>query len=114
MADYLDKVLYLYPKIQGVMYWYSKYDGSDWEDLYDGLEWNNSEIPKPTKEELDALDDSIVEAEISRRAKEQQELRELEEAKKDIGVLAGYSVYKSSNKSASLKDYLDYLKSLAV
>lgn len=53
--NYLEKVLKLYPNIQGVMYWHTQQDGTPWKDTYDGLIWENTEIPKPTKKQLDAV-----------------------------------------------------------
>lgn len=51
--NYFDIVLLKYPGIQRVMYWQAQQDGTPWNDPYDGLLWENTDIPKPTKEELD-------------------------------------------------------------
>lgn len=52
---YLDRVLYLYPGIQGVTFWQTQPDGTPWNDAYDGIVWENTEIKKPTKRQLDAI-----------------------------------------------------------
>lgn len=48
----IDVILAKYPDIQGVTYWYTKPDGSEHNDPYDGLLWDNKEFPKPTRKEL--------------------------------------------------------------
>ena len=65
MSSYFDKVLVLYPGIQHVVYWESAYDGTPWADPYDGLVWENTDIKKPTKEELDAVTDEQLAASIA-------------------------------------------------
>lgn len=55
MNTYFDKILYLYPNIQGVSYWHTQYDGTPWNDPYDGIVWENKEIEKPSKEQLDTV-----------------------------------------------------------
>lgn len=55
MINYFDKILKLYPGIQGVAYWHTQQDGTPWEDPYDGIVWENAEIKKPTKKQLDAV-----------------------------------------------------------
>jgi len=48
----IDIILAKYPGIQHVVYWHTRQDGSNWEHPYDGLIWENTEIPKPSKEEI--------------------------------------------------------------
>lgn len=51
--NYFDTILLKYPEIQGVMYRHAQLDGTPWSDPYEGLTWENKDIPKPSKEELD-------------------------------------------------------------
>ena len=67
MATYLEKVLFMYPNIQHVMYWGTKPDGKPWAHPYDGLQWDNTEIAKPTRKYLDALSDEKVQTELNKR-----------------------------------------------
>ena len=60
MITYLDKVQFLYPNIQRVMYWHEKNSEADFDDPYDRLLWENTDIEKPTKEILDAIKDEDV------------------------------------------------------
>ncbi len=60
MITYLDKILYLYPDIQQVMYWNTQRDGKPWQDLYEGIFWDNKKIAKPSKEELDAVTEEMI------------------------------------------------------
>ena len=60
MSNYLDKILYLYPDIQRVAYWATKYDGTPWADPYDGIVWENKVLAKPAKEVLDAVTDEMI------------------------------------------------------
>jgi hypothetical protein len=50
--NYFDAILYKYPGIEHVSYWYTQKDGTAWLDPYDGLIWENKDIPKPSKEDL--------------------------------------------------------------
>ena len=52
MPTIIDVILAKYPGIQHVVYWHTQHDGSAWEHPYEGLIWENTEIPKPSKEEI--------------------------------------------------------------
>ena len=78
----LDKVLYLYPGIQHVQYWYTKQDGSNWEDPYDGLVWNNIDIPKPTRQDLMAVSKNKI-MPLGVRERFQEDLKRSYESKRD-------------------------------
>lgn len=67
MANYFDRILYLYPGIHGVAYWQTQMDGTSWTNPYDGIVWENIEIEKPTQATLDKLDDTTVTNELIRR-----------------------------------------------
>lgn len=67
MTDYLQKIQYLYPGIQGVMYWHTQSDGTPWNNPYDGIVWENTDIEKPSQAMLDELNDEIVTKELARR-----------------------------------------------
>jgi hypothetical protein len=113
MASYFDKVLYLYPNIQHVMYWQTQYDGKPWNDPYDGLKWNNTEIPKPTKEELDALDDAAVEDELDARKEIIRKNARNQKYASDLTVKSNYDIYKQNNPDITFSEYLDYLESVS-
>lgn len=113
MTNYFHRVLYLYPDIEGIMYWYTQQDGTPWNDSYDGLIWNNNQIAKPTKAELDALDDATVEAELNSRKEAKRKQKRDEDAEKNITVLSNYDIYKQANPTKTLSEYLDYLEALA-
>lgn len=119
MITYFDKVLYLYPKIQGVMYWQScpghlssTGKAHEWEDLYSGLVWDNPEIPKPSKEELDALDDQIVATELARRDEEDRKAHRDEQYKNDPTIKAALYIERKDNPTISLSKMLDKLEAL--
>lgn len=57
---YFDKILYLYPNIREISYQHSQIDGTPWDDPYDGLIWENKDIPKPSKQTLDAVDENVI------------------------------------------------------
>lgn len=109
MVSYLDKILYIYPNIQGVVYWYEQYDGTPWPDPYDGIVWNNETIAKPSKKELDALDDDKVQEVLLYRENQRNLTQQVQDAKADPSVLAAYYVYKQSNPSATLTNFISYL-----
>lgn len=110
MITYFDKCIYLYGYISGIKYEYKKFDSTEWEDLYDGLSWENPDIQKPTKSELDALDDEIVEIELKRRAEVERKKLRNEKYKNDLILKASYSDYKKSNPKATFSDFLDFLE----
>lgn len=60
MVTYLDKVLYLYPNIQGVVYWHERNPMADSDDPYERLLWENKDIPKPSREDLDNVTDEQI------------------------------------------------------
>jgi hypothetical protein len=111
MLSYFDKIQYLYPKIQGVSYWCTKYDGTAWEDLYDGVVWENAEIQKPIKEELDALDESVVEAELDRRSEELRKAERDEKYSKDLSLKMAYKNWEY-NYTKNFSEFLDYIEQL--
>jgi hypothetical protein len=61
MITLLDKVLFLHPGIQGVVYWNDPNPLAPSADPYERLLWDNKDIPKPTKAALDAITDLEVE-----------------------------------------------------
>ncbi len=106
MSTYLDKAMVLHPGIQHVMYWGSQYDGTPWADPYDGLVWNNKEIPKPTKSELDAVTDPMVTA-----SKEVDRKKERDKIEKDnLSLVASYNIEKKANPNLAFSDFLDELE----
>lgn len=113
MATYFDKVLYLYPNIQGVSYWYTQYDGTPWNDLYDGLVWENKDMPKPLKIALDELDDALVEKTLSERKEVQRKKDRDLQYKSDLSILSGFDIYIKTHIGITYSQYLDYLESLS-
>ena len=71
---YLDKVQYLHPGIQHVMYWHDKNPEADFDDPYDRLLWENKDFPKPSKEELDSISDELILTKIDTDTKEQAQV----------------------------------------
>lgn len=109
---YLDKILYLYPDIQQVSYWNTQYDGSAWDDPYDGLIWENTEIEKPLKETLDALDNNIVQTELSTRADVARKSARDAKYQDNVYMKAKWQDYKMENPNASFSKYLDSLEEI--
>ena len=112
-VTYLDKIKYLYPGIQNVVYWQTQYDGKPWADLYDGIDWQNTQIKKPDKATLDAVDTNVVgtamasNTEIARKA--QRDLN----AKSDLALVAEFTNARQSNAQLTLTAYLDSLEAIA-
>jgi len=48
----IDIITLKHPGIERITYWSSHPDGTPWNDPYEGLIWENTDIPKPSKEEL--------------------------------------------------------------
>lgn len=111
MINYFDKILYLYPDIQGVSFWHSKFDGTPWDHPYDGIVWENKDIRKPTKEELDALNDSEIERILNERKEDKRKEERNQREKKDLALIATFLEHKKTNPDVKFKDYLDYLES---
>lgn len=114
MANYYDKIQYLYPDIQRVAYWFTQYDGTPWDDCYDGIVWENTDIAKPTKAELDALDDATVDAELAARTEQKRKTARDAKYQNDVYMIAKYEDYKLTQANATFSDYLDYLENLPV
>lgn len=112
MITYLDKVLYLYPTIQGVVFWQTQYDGTPFTDPYDGLKWENTEIAKPSKVELDALVNAVVETVLAARASvARKEARDAKYAS-DLTIISNYEQWKATNENKTFSEYLDFLESI--
>ncbi len=105
--NYLDRVLYMFPDIQNVMYWHTAQNGEEWKNPYDGLEWN-SNIFKPSQAMLDAITDEQID--VEKEAQRKQERDAL--AVKDLGIIANYNTAKTSDNTLTLSDYLDKLEQL--
>jgi hypothetical protein len=112
MIDYLDRILYLYPEIQGVSYWHTQYTGEAWDDLYDGIVWENTEIPKPSKEQLEALDAIVVESEKAKRAEIARKVKRNTDYAKDLSLIANYANWGFNNPGKTFSEYLDYLETI--
>jgi len=113
MANYYEKIQYLYPGIQRVVYWQTQYDGTPWDNLYDGIVWENEEIEKPSQEQLDNLDDALVEQELSNRHETERKAQRDTKAKVDLGLVAQYRTAKSSDANLTFSQFLDSLEELA-
>lgn len=125
MATYFDKIMYLYPNIQGVLYWHTQstfhnitgkndmaYDGVPWPNAYDGLIWSNTDILKPTQEELDALDNASVDAQLSIRKEKARKISRDTKAKSDLALMALYDASVKSGSGLTLTQYLDQLETI--
>lgn len=109
MITYFDKILYLYPDIQRVSYWHTKYDGSEWDDPYEGIVWENIEISKPSKETLDDLDENTVASELKNREEKEKFNQEVNRVKEDVIGKAAFFVFKQSSPSATVEDFVNYI-----
>ncbi len=110
MITYLDKILYLYPTIQRVMLWETRYDGTPFEDPYDGIVWENTEIDKPSKEILDAIPEALVIA-----AKKEKQLDALcESLKSDFTTKMMYKEALKTNVDLSFKDFVKSIQDMEI
>jgi hypothetical protein len=126
MANYFDRVLYLYPGIQGVMYWQTQpvdimkhgMNPVPWDNPYDGLVWENTIIKKPTQAELDALDDATVEAELARREMIDLKNHRDQIMANDLNMKANYKGYKKDCPEGitpmTFSEYLDHLEAVSL
>jgi hypothetical protein len=110
--NYLDKVLYLFPDLQNVVYWHDICEEAPSEDAYERLIWNNNDIPKPSKDDLDALDENAITTELNARNEEARKIARNAKYSKDLAVLAGYDAWKMYNSDKNINDYLDHLETL--
>jgi hypothetical protein len=116
---YLDKVLHLYPDIQGVMYWHSDPEtGEPWtsdKEAYEkGLIWNNAEIERPRRATLDALKDEDVIAAAAARSEQARKASRDASARTNPAVLAGLYLARQTHSDISLSAYLDQLETLPI
>lgn len=113
MISYFDRVKYLYPNTEGIVYWETQYDGTPWEHPYDGLVWNNKEIPKPTKEDLDKLAAVTVDSSLKNRDEVTRKTRRNLEAKKDLSLVNEFFAARKLDPNLKFTDFLDQLEALA-
>lgn len=112
-VSYIDKVLYLYPGIQGVMFWHGDpVTGSPFSNAYDGLQWNNTSIMQPTQATLDAIPDATVEAAQAATAAAATQSALVAQYSSDLGIKQAYITYQSANPTATISDYITYLNNL--
>jgi len=105
---YLDKIRYLYPNIQRVMQWHTDAEGN--ELGYDGIQWENTEIDKPSKAALDAIPDADVLAFLA-----DQKLDALcDELKTDVMAKMMYFAEKKSNPNLTFKDYIKSIRDMDI
>ncbi len=114
MANYLERVLYLYPNINRVVYWSTQYDGTPWENPYDGLFWENTDIKKPSQKTLDKLDAKLVDAATAARAEKARKAWRDEEGRKNLALIAGFREYIKVNPDVTFSEYLDYLETISI
>lgn len=110
-VSYFDKIMYLYPGIQGIMQWYTNQNGDPLPNPYMGIEWSNTIINKPSQEALDALDDITVQTELNRRLSETVKAAFLDTLLTDLTQKAAYLNYKAANPSTTPSSYYDYINS---
>lgn len=108
MVTYLDKIQYLHPGIERVMQWQSDNEGNPLG--YEGIIWENTEIPKPTKEELDNIDDEIVELFLE----EQRRENIVKSVENDLQMKALYALAKQNNPGLKFKDYVLSIKDMEI
>lgn len=112
MINYLDKVLYLYPDIQRVSFWETQYDCTPWNDPYDGLVWENTDIEKPSKETLDALDDAVVSAELDLRKETARKAARDAFYQDDIYMKLKFNDYLQVHANATFSQFLDSVEAM--
>ncbi len=110
---YIDKVLYLFPKAQGVMYWHSHHDGTPWDDPYEGLVYDNPNFTPPTREELDVLDETVVQTELDRRTEAARKAQRDTEYCKDLSMVSAFSLARIATPTLTFSQHLDNLERLA-
>ena len=98
--------------ISNVSYHHQDKNNLPWENPYDGIMWDNENIPKPTKEELDALDeDEVYRWEINRRNTERKQYRD-SQLSKDLSFLAALDIKnKLDSTKMTISEYADFLES---
>lgn len=110
-VTYFDKVLYLYPNIQRVMFWQQDpVTNQPFENPYDGLQWENTEIPKLSQEALDRLDDDIVEQTLATRSETLRKQARNDKYKDDLAMKALFFQQQTSNPSLTWGEFLDILE----
>ncbi len=107
---YLDKILYLYPDAQGVMYWHTQQDGTPWENPFEGLVFENPNFPVPTKEDLDSLEDEVVADELRRREEVRTKTERDRKYAQDLSVVASFRLQKETSKDLTFSEHLDALE----
>ena len=125
MANYFDRILYLYPNITGMMYWVTQSpnynargvfdqasDGKAWPNPYDGIIWENTDIPQPSQKDLDALDDATVNTELARRAEVARKAQRDIDASTNLALLALFQLAQKGNPQLTMSQYLDQLETL--
>jgi len=110
MANIFEKCLYLYPDTQGITYWQARRDGTPWQDPYDGLIWEVKDIPKPTKQELDTLDDLMVENTLKQRDEEKRKKERNKLYAEKLDVVARYQEETTKDINLTWNNYLDQLE----
>lgn len=124
---YLDKILYLYPEAQGVMYWYTHHnccfnedgtpkncDMQSWENPYEGLSFENQNFEIPTQQTLDALDEDAVAYVLSVREDAIRKTSRDDKARSDLSILSGLNTERKTRPNLTLTQYLDELENMSV
>lgn len=111
IITYFEKCIYKFPEITGISYQHLKNDGTEWDNPYDGLIFSNEDFKKPSKEELDAIDENLVrEKEFERR----ELLRKnalYDKYKDDYSMLAALQIRNSiGQKTITLEEYINELE----
>ncbi len=123
MITYLDKILYLHPEAQGVMYWDTHHnccfneDGSPkncdmqpWDDPYEGLVLDNPNFSVPKRKVLDALDENVVLEELYRRKSvEEKRTRDIAAAS-DLSLVSAFEAAKSTDLDLTFSEHMDKLE----
>lgn len=100
MITYLDRIRFLYPNIQNVMQWQTDEEGNKLG--YSGILWENKEIKKPTKEELDNIPTELVEMFLEEERKDAL----VESVRNDLQMKALYALAKQNNPGLTFRSYV--------
>ena len=110
MVTLLDKVLYLYPNLQQVVYWHEKNSAAPFDDPYDRLIWNNATIPKPALATLNAVTDAQV---LQKRAEDIAK-DEKKELSKSLLFKAIYAKELAANPTLTVDKFISDAKAVVI
>ena len=112
-VTYFDKAVYLLGHIGNFRYYETKCEQAPFDDPYERLIWENQDVPKPSKLELDILEDNHVRAEIDKRIEVQRKQLRNQDALTNLSLIGSWNIKNTPENPISFNDYLDSLEDLA-